>query len=81
MRRTHEGNEDGNKRCSIDGLVPESEDETTSNDLVGTDDQVLNVSQVPWAYRFTYFAKVYQSRGETEGGVDATGSVAGEPFL
>jgi hypothetical protein len=42
---TYKGNEDGDESGSIDGLIPEPQDKTTSNDLIGTDDKVLRVSR------------------------------------
>lgn len=59
--------EDSDPCCSVDALVPESDDESTGDDLSRTDDEV--------------FTQVDKSSSETESGVDTSSGVAGETFL
>jgi hypothetical protein len=58
---------DSNPCGTIDTLVPESNDESTGNDLIRTDDEV--------------FAKVNEGGSETESGVDTSSSVSSESLL
>jgi hypothetical protein len=60
-------NKDGDPSSTVDALVPESDNESTGNNLVRTDDQVL--------------AKVDEGSGESESWVDTSSSVSCESLL
>lgn len=61
------GDKDSDPGGTVDIPVPESNDESTSDDLIRTDDQVL--------------AEVDEGGGETESGVDTSSSVSSESLL
>lgn len=61
------GDKDSDPSRSVDALVPESDDQSTSNDLSRTDDEV--------------FTQVDEGSSETESGVDTSSGVTGETFL
>lgn len=62
-----ESDENGNPGGTVDTLVPVSDDEGSSNDLIGTDDEV--------------FAKVDEGGSETVSGIDTSSGVSCETLF